>query len=124
MPYRNILVKHQHGPPALDATPGSRDNRNMKELAKIRRARGLTQKQLAEMAGVDQGTISKLESADGYNYTADLIEKLVAALKVEPAELFGLSDLHQRVLDAIRAIEDPSRQAAALLVLESMAKKP
>ncbi len=76
------------------------------------------------MAGVDQGTISKLESADGYNYTADLIEKLVAALKVEPAELFGLSDLHQRVLDAIRAIEDPSRQAAALLVLESMAKKP
>jgi len=96
----------------------------MKELGNLRRAKGLTQTQLAEMAGVDQATISKLESGTGYNYTAELLAKLVSALKVEPAELFGLPDLHQRVLDAIRAIEDPDRQAAALVVLETMAKKP
>lgn len=93
----------------------------MKKLASLRRKRGLTQNQLAEMAGVDQGTISKIERDSGYNYTADLIRKLADALEVEPAELFGLPDLQSRVLEAIRAIDDPERRQAALTVLESMA---
>lgn len=94
----------------------------MKKLSDIRRARGLTQKQLADMAGTDQATISKIERGSGYNYTHDTIVRIADALKVEPAELFGLSELQERVIRALRSIDDPDRQQAALVVLESMAK--
>ncbi|MCB5410476.1 helix-turn-helix domain-containing protein [Pseudogemmobacter faecipullorum] len=93
----------------------------MKELAQIRRAMGLTQKQLAEKAGVDQATISKIETTPSYNYTAEMITKLAEALNVEAAELFGLTELQARIIAAIRSIDDPAQQAAAVLVLETMA---
>lgn len=95
----------------------------MNELANIRRLRKLTQKQLADIAGIDQATISKIERG-GYNYTADMIQRLSEALQVEQAELFGLSELQARLVAAIRAIEDPAQRAAALVVIESMASKP
>lgn len=93
----------------------------MNELRTLRRARRLTQKQLAELAGIEQATISKIESGTDYNYTRDTIQRLSAALDVEPAELFGLPELQTRVLQAIRSILDPAQQAAAMLVLETMA---
>lgn len=93
----------------------------MRELAQIRRLRGLTQQQLAEKAGIDQATISKIERDAGYNYTADTIKRIADALDVEQAELFGLPELQARVLAAIRSIDDPERRQAALVVLESMA---
>ena len=95
----------------------------MKELANLRKARRLSQSQLAEMAGVDQATISKIERGTGYNFTSDMLGKLADALKVTQAELLGVSDLQRRVLEAIYAIKDPARQAAALVVLESMASR-
>ena len=94
----------------------------MKKLSEIRKARGLTQQQLADMAGTDQATVSKIESAGGYNYTHDMISRIAEALKVEPAELFGLSELQERVIRALRSIEDPTKQQAAIVVLEAMAK--
>lgn len=123
MPDRNIPVKHQNACRSLDVRSISPDNGGMKKLAQIRRARGLTQQQLAELAGLDQATISKIERDAAYNFTADTISKLSAALKVEPAELFGLPELQARVIEALRAIQDPERQRAAILVLESMAGK-
>lgn len=95
----------------------------MKNLPVLRKARGLTQKQLAEMAGTDQATISKIESLHGYNYTYEIIVRISEALGVEPAELFGLSELQERVIRALRSIDDPDKQQAALIVLESMSKK-
>lgn len=94
----------------------------MKKLSELRKARGLTQQQLAEMAGTDQATVSKIENVKGYNYTHDMIIRISEALKVEPAELFGLSDLQERVIHALRSIDDPEKQQAAIVVLESMAK--
>lgn len=98
----------------------------MKELAGIRKSQGLTQQQLADKAGTDQATISKIEQDNGYNYTADMISRLSVALNVEPAELFGLSELQARIVKAVRQIEDPAQRAAAIVVLESMAgpKRP
>lgn len=112
-------------PSGISANLGKADNAHMKALATIRRRRRLTQAQLAEMAGLDQGTISKIENEDkGYNYTADIIQKLSAALNVEPAELFGLSELQQRAIDLLRSIEDPHDREAAMRMLEAMASKP
>lgn len=115
-------VKHHYAQGPFDRGRRRRDNVTMKKLSALRKARGLTQQQLAEMAGTDQATVSKIESASGYNYTHDMITRIAEALKVEPAELFGLTELQERVIQAFRSIEDPEKQQAAIVVLESMAK--
>jgi transcriptional regulator with XRE-family HTH domain len=123
MPIKHMPVKHHHASRPFDGLGALRDNGGMKQLARIRRNKGLTQAQLAEMAGLDQGTISNMERDPAYNFTGDAIYRIAAALAVEPAELFGLPELQERIIRAIRAIDDPERQAAALVVLESMAAK-
>ena len=94
---------------------------NMENLKAIRKRRGLTQAQLAEASGLDQGFLSKVENGDA-NPTLDKITDIAAALKVHPAELFGLPALQQRAIAALNSI-DPQRQEAALTVLEAMARK-
>ena len=92
----------------------------MDNLAHIRELRGLSQKQLADMIGANQATISKIESGTG-NPTLSMINRLAKALEVEPHQLFSLSAIQQRALSAVEKIKDPARQEAALIVLESMA---
>ena len=50
-------------------------------IKEIRKARGLTQEQLAEMIDVEQKHVSRIESGKNYP-TIDLLEKMAAALKV------------------------------------------
>jgi putative transcriptional regulator len=88
----------------------------MYQLARIRKARRLTQTQLAEAVGCHQATISKLERGDK-NVTLDLAERIARVLKVEPWELFGMDDLRQRYLEAL-AKATPARREAILLLLE------
>ena len=96
----------------------------MKNLAKIRKAKHLTQAQLGEIVGLNQATISKIERDDGsYNYTAEVIHLIADALQVAPAELFGLPELQQRALNALASITDPDERLAALTVLEAMSKR-
>jgi len=56
-------------------------------LREIREAKGLTQADLAEAAGVRRATISDLETGKSANTTLDLVDRLCTALSVEPAEL-------------------------------------
>lgn len=93
----------------------------MQNLRAIRETQGLTQAQLAEKAGVNQATISKIEKGTA-NFTSDMVSKLAGALNVSEAELFGLPELHLRILHAIRKL-DESERAAALVVLEAMSKR-
>lgn len=92
----------------------------MDNLARIREARGLSQNQLADMIGANQATISKIESGAG-NPTLSMINRIAKALAVEPHQLFSMTRLQQRVLDAISQIDDPARREAAVIVIESMA---
>ena len=57
-------------------------------LAKHRRQRGLTQRELGELAGVAHTTIQRLESLsrDAYPRT---VRKLATSLGVDPADLVG-----------------------------------
>ncbi|RQW84529.1 MAG: XRE family transcriptional regulator [Geobacter sp.] len=65
-------------------------------IREIRKARGLTQEQLAEMIDVEQKHVSRIES--GKNYPSiDLLEKMAAALKVP---LMGFFDfMHMQDVD-------------------------
>jgi transcriptional regulator with XRE-family HTH domain len=93
---------------------------DMDNLARIREARGLTQSQLAEAIGANQATISKIEKGRG-NPTLDMIQRIAAALKIHPSELFSRGALEQRVLDALGQLRDDQAREAALTVLEAMA---
>ena len=120
MPDRNMPVKHEYSYAAVDAASDMSHNAHMKNVRALRIARNLTQVQLAELAGVNQATVSKAERGE-MNITMNNIIALAAALQVEPVELFDLPDLQRRALAAISAI-DPERRAAALVVLEAMAR--
>lgn len=114
-------VKHEYSWGAVDAIRAGAHNRAMKRVREIRKARGLSQVELAEMAGCNQATISKLERGE-MNVTLEVIDAIATALKVEPVELFDLPDLKARALAALGAIKGTARQEAALVVLEAMAK--
>ena len=94
---------------------------SMENLRRIRRQRGLTQTQLAEKCGLDQGFLSKLEKSDA-NVTLDKIRAIAAALDVHPSQLFGLPELQDRAIAALNNI-DPAKREAAVTVLEAMARK-
>ena len=57
-------------------------------LAAYRRQRGLTQRELGELAGVAHTTVQRLESLSRGAYP-QTVRKLATALEVEPADLVG-----------------------------------
>lgn len=60
-------------------------------LGEWRRRRGLTQDALAAQSGIDQTTISSLETARKSNPTFNTVMALARALDIEPAQLrFGI----------------------------------
>ena len=68
----------------------------VKELIYNRRTSlGLTMKQLADMVGVSEGTISRWESGDIENMRRDKINALAVALHVSPAMIMGWEEKNE-----------------------------
>lgn len=63
---------------------------NLKVARKIAR---LTQRQLAERAGVDHSLISRLERGDRKTASYEAVVRLARALNIEPNELFPVPEL-------------------------------
>ena len=57
------------------------------KLKKLREARGLTQYELAEIAGISVVTLNKIESSDSAKPFAKTLNKIAKALEVEINEL-------------------------------------
>ncbi|MBD2862482.1 helix-turn-helix domain-containing protein [Paenibacillus oceani] len=53
----------------------------------IRKARGLTQQQLAERSNLDDAYIGSMERGER-NFSVDTLEKVISALEIQPMELF------------------------------------
>lgn len=90
----------------------------MKNVRAIRLQRGLTQADLAAMAGVNQATISKLERGSEH-VTLGLITVVAQALDVPPALLFDMPDVYQRAMNALSQAEEDTRELA-VTVIEKM----
>ena len=56
-------------------------------IQELRRARSLSQEELAHRADVSRGHMGKLENAK-FAASLDLLERIAKALNVDPAELF------------------------------------
>lgn len=84
-------------------------------VAPVRRARGLTQQQLARAAGVSRQTIVELE-AGGYNPSTALALRLALLLDVAVEELFALTDEETAALlqTAREQIPIPKEEADAV----------
>ena len=91
----------------------------MKEVARLRQERGLTQGQLAEMCGVSQATISRVESGAAQP-SLGLIEAMAKALRVSASSFFDMPDLQARLVNAFSQLS-PDQQRAALLLIEGLA---
>jgi len=110
-----------NAPRELERSDAMRYDAVMRMLATIRELRGLSQVQLAEMAGCTQATISRIE-AGKVKPGLDLIEALAFALNVPPGALFALTELQARVMAALSDLP-PDQQRAALTVIEAMAAR-
>lgn len=118
MPDSHMPVKHsatEYAYPVVEAAAVRPDTGRMKNLARIRKKAGMTQTQLAEAAACNQATISKIER--GGNYTMEIANRIARVLRVDPVELFGVEELEQRYLHALRNAS-PERRNAVLLLLE------
>ena len=55
-------------------------------LRRLRHAKGISQEELADRAGIDRNYVGKLEREENAA-TVDMLEKLAPVLGVDPAEL-------------------------------------
>lgn len=92
-------------------------------LREIRERRNLTQVQLAEMAGVSQSTLSRLEKLDDSS-TLQNMRAVASALGIEVIDIFrdDLAALEDQLLQAFRAI--PRDQRSRIVSLIEMVEQP
>ena len=58
-----------------------------KRIKELRKKRGLSQERLAELVNIEQNSLSYIETGNNF-CSAETLEKLITALKIEPEELF------------------------------------
>jgi transcriptional regulator with XRE-family HTH domain len=62
-----------------------------KNLRELRKAKGLSQEELADRATVDRNYVGMVERSEN-SVSVDVLEKLADALEVGPSEFFRLGD--------------------------------
>lgn len=107
----HIHVNHNYSSHSVDQRPTHVQNIGMERLAKLRKAAGLTQAQLAELADAEQATISRLENGT-VGASLEMLEKIAAAMNVSVAQFFDPPPQYQRVIDAIDALPSEQRESA------------
>ena len=99
---------------------------NTKELLgarirEIRKARGLTQEQLAEKVDIEQKHVSRIEVGKNYP-TIDRLEKMAVALDVPLASFFeflhlgNVSDRAKNIEELMKELDVPSQRIAYKMI--------
>ncbi|WP_082035352.1 MULTISPECIES: helix-turn-helix domain-containing protein [Phaeobacter] len=110
IPHNHILVKNNYAAPSFDNPATVMQPKGMKALKRLRKIKGWNQTLLAETAGLDQSTISKVEKGwDGV--TLRSLNLIADALGVPTYML--LQDEHTeaeaRLLEVFRSLSDERR---------------
>ena len=107
----NIHVKHKYACWEFDTADGSEDVGGMNNIARIRKARGLRQGDLADIVGVTQPHISRLESGDE-GPPLSLFRSIAEALDVPLSALFSdtRSEAEQALIDAFKSLPEARRE--------------
>jgi transcriptional regulator with XRE-family HTH domain len=108
------------------------------KLRELRRMRGVTQKEVAELAGVGEKTVSSFETGERImSMKLSQLFQLLSAYNITPAEFFGggveqqvfgelerLNATEVRLLTALRALPDQARSSLTerfLLMMDAAA---
>lgn len=86
-------------------------------LTRIRKARGLSQKALGEMIGMDAATVNRAEKMHPSAKLATYVA-CAKALGVTLEDIFGpdLSDIEAKIIEAFRSMPEAKRQQVAGLL--------
>jgi transcriptional regulator with XRE-family HTH domain len=93
-------------------------------IKEIRKKRGLTQVQLAQLLGVTQGAVQKLETGEN-DLTGKMLKKLATILNVEPWELLPKDmqpDISPDEMEIIRAVRKSKEVTAKINEVSSTNK--
>lgn len=88
-------------------------------LRRARAQKGLTQRQLAELAGVPQSSIAKIESG-ARQPTLPVLTRILVAVDLEPRIALEPYDDHDDVLDATTARRTAAQRAAATASVDKL----
>ena len=78
-----------------------------RRIKELRTKKGLTQEKLAELVGVGERNLSKIECGNNF-VTSETLTNILNALDIEPTELFNFQhlknteDLKTELIDAIK----------------------
>ena len=95
------------------------------KIKQLRKQRGLTQEELAEMIVEEQSLISRIESGRKANLTIDLLQRIAGALNVTVNELCYDSDELKRdkILEAVNIFESLSEDKMDIVLMMLKALK-
>lgn len=108
---RYIRVKNKYARRLFDRTSLKKHYHFMNNIAQIRKVRGLRQNDLAEMVGVTQPHISRIEKGDE-GPPLSLFRTIADALNVPLAALFSdeRAEAEQALIDAFRKLPSGRRE--------------
>ena len=88
-------------------------------LRSARARKGLTQRQLAEVVGVPQSSIAKIESG-ARQPTLPVLTRILVAVDLEPRIALEQYDDHDDILDADSAARGPEQRAAVSASVDNL----
>lgn len=94
------------------------------KISRIRKEKGYSQIQFAEMLGLSTNALSIIETGNGF-LTSETLEKILLKLELEPDELFsfgGLKSEEELYKNIIKNLETIKSDRAKLVIIDKMLK--
>lgn len=89
------------------------------KISRIRKEKGISQIQLAEMLGLSTNALSVIETGNGF-LTAETLEKILDKLNLEPEELFSFGgiksneELYNNIIKNLENIKSDRTKLSAI----------
>ena len=94
------------------------------KISRIRKEKGYSQIQFAEMLGLSTNALSIIETGNGF-LTAETLEKILLKLELEPDELFSLAGIkseEELYKNIIKNLETIKSERTKLVIIDKLLK--
>ena len=94
------------------------------KISRIRKEKGYSQIQFAEMLGLSTNALSIIETGNGF-LTAETLEKILLKLELEPDELFsfgGIKSEEELYKNIIKNLETIKSERTKLVIIDKLFK--
>lgn len=94
------------------------------KISRIRKEKGYSQIQFAEMLGLSTNALSIIETGNGF-LTSETLEKILLKLELEPDELFsfgGIKSEEELYKNIIKNLETIKSERTKLVIIDKLLK--